>query len=103
MDPKLQQEIKDMINSSKVFLFMKGTPDEPQCGFSFHVVKILKELGTQFNACNILEDPELRQAIKEYSNWPTYPQLYVNNKLVGGCDIITQLHESGELKTLLEQ
>ena len=102
MNDTIKQEIQEMIASSKAFLFMKGTPDEPQCGFSFQVVKILKELGVQFNACNILEDSELRQAVKEFSNWPTYPQLYVNSKLVGGCDIVLQLHESGELKSVLQ-
>lgn len=77
---------------------MKGTPDDPQCGFSWKVVDILRGLGAAFGSFDILSDEEMRQAVKEYSNWPTYPQLYVNGKLVGGCDIVTEMAETGELK-----
>jgi len=82
---------------------MKGVPDFPQCGFSAQTVAMLKSLGQEFNSYNILEDQELREGLKVYSSWPTFPQLYVNGELIGGCDIMTELFESGELKTLLEQ
>ena len=96
------ERIKAEIGSSPVVLFMKGTPDFPQCGFSAQTVSALRALGAQFKSVNIFEDPELREALKRYSNWPTYPQLYVKGELVGGCDIALEMYESGELKTLLE-
>jgi monothiol glutaredoxin len=96
------ERIKAEIGSSPVVLFMKGTPDFPQCGFSAQTVAALRALGAQFKSVNIFEDPELREALKRYSNWPTYPQLYVKGELVGGCDIALEMYESGELKTLLE-
>jgi monothiol glutaredoxin len=84
-------------------LFMKGTPDFPQCGFSAQTVAALRASGAGFHAVNIFEDPELRDALKKFSNWPTYPQLYVNGELVGGCDIVLDLHRSGELQKLLSE
>jgi monothiol glutaredoxin len=101
MDDALKQRIQDTIESGKVVLFMKGSKNFPQCGFSAQVVQILKQAGTEFRDVNILADPELRQGLKEYSKWPTFPQLYVDGKLVGGCDIVTSLYESGELQGLL--
>lgn len=89
--------IESLINASKVMLFMKGSKQFPACGFSNAVVQILKKEGASFDTYNILADPDVRQALKEYSNWPTYPQLYVGGKFVGGCDIVTEMHESGEL------
>ncbi len=87
--------------ASPVVLFMKGTPDFPQCGFSAQVAAALRAAGAKYEAVNIFEDPELRDELKRYSNWPTYPQLYVNGELVGGCDIVLELHKSGELAGIL--
>lgn len=101
MDEALSARIKGLIEGHRVVLFMKGNKMFPQCGFSAQVLEILKRTGTDFEAHNILSDPELRQGLKEYSNWPTFPQLYVDGQLVGGCDIVTQMHESGELERLL--
>jgi monothiol glutaredoxin len=101
MESALKERIVGTINSGKVVLFMKGSKNFPQCGFSAQVVQILKQSGAEFRDINILADPELRQGLKEHSNWPTFPQLYVDGKLVGGCDIVTSLHESGELESLL--
>jgi monothiol glutaredoxin len=95
--------ITDLIQKNKVMLFMKGTKHIPACGFSNAVVQILKKEGVPFETYNILSDPDVRQALKEYSNWPTYPQLYVDGKFVGGCDIVTEMHQSGELTTMLKQ
>jgi monothiol glutaredoxin len=95
------ERIKDQLKSHTVVLYMKGTPDFPQCGFSSQVVQILKTYETQFMYINIFEDQEVREALKEYSNWPTYPQLYINEELVGGCDIIIDLHKKGELMGML--
>jgi monothiol glutaredoxin len=95
------EKIKAELGSSPVVLFMKGTPDFPQCGFSAQTVAALRALGAQFKSVNIFEEPELREALKRYSNWPTYPQLYVNGELVGGCDIALEMYQSGELKKLL--
>lgn len=94
--------IKNLIGSSDIFLFMKGVPEAPMCGFSANVIGILQQMNVPFKTYNILEDYDLRDAIKAYSNWPTYPQLYVRQKLVGGNDIVTELYESGELKELFE-
>jgi monothiol glutaredoxin len=99
----IRTRIEEMLKSNKVLLFMKGTRQFPACGFSNTVVQILKKEGVPFETFNILADAEVRQGLKEYSNWPTYPQLYVDGKLVGGCDIITEMHQSGELKTVLGQ
>ena len=101
MDDALKERIEGTINSGKVVLFMKGSKNFPQCGFSAQVVQILKQVGTEFRDVNILADPELRQGLKEHSNWPTFPQLYVDGKLVGGCDIVTSLYENGELQNLI--
>jgi monothiol glutaredoxin len=98
----LKSQIQSLISSSKVVLFMKGNAQMPQCGFSANSVAILKHLGVPFKTFNILNDPDIRQGLKEYSNWPTYPQLYVNGKLVGGNDIITEMYQSGELQEFLK-
>jgi monothiol glutaredoxin len=95
--------IKTHIGTSPAVLFMKGTPDFPQCGFSAQTVAALRANGAGFHAVNIFEDPELRDALKKFSNWPTYPQLYVKGELVGGCDIVLDMHRSGELKKLLAE
>lgn len=97
----LKQEYEDMINGSKIFLFMKGTPEQPQCGFSMRVVNILSEFNVVIDYRNILEDMELREAVKEFANWPTYPQLYVNGELLGGCEIIETMQRNGELEEAL--
>lgn len=101
MTDELKQRIDDYVNNNKIFLFMKGTPDEPQCGFSAQTAGILKGYGIEFGSFNVLEDEEIRGGIKEYSDWPTIPQLYVNGEFVGGCDIASEMHNSGELKDLL--
>ena len=97
------ERIKDQLGSHSVVLYMKGSPDFPQCGFSSQVVQVLKACNTQFMYINIFEDQEVREALKEYSNWPTYPQLYIKGELVGGCDIILDLYNKGELEGMLEQ
>jgi len=97
------QRIKSELGSSPVVLFMKGTPDFPQCGFSAQTVAALRAVGAQFHYINIFEEPEMREALKRLSNWPTYPQLYVNGELVGGCDIALEMYKSGELKKLLAE
>lgn len=99
---ELNDQIKTLLNSSKVVLFMKGNADMPQCGFSANSVAILKNLGVSFNTFNILNDPEIRQGLKEYSNWPTYPQLYVKGQLIGGNDVITEMFKNGELQEFLK-
>jgi monothiol glutaredoxin len=96
------ERIKQHIGAKPVVLFMKGTPDFPQCGFSAQTVAVLRNVGADFHAVNIFEDLELRDELKRYSNWPTYPQLYVNGELIGGCDIAMQMLQSGELKQLIE-
>jgi monothiol glutaredoxin len=96
------ERIKQQLASAPVVLFMKGTPDFPQCGFSAQTAGALRQLGARFNHVNIFDDLEMRDALKQYSNWPTYPQLYVQGELVGGCDIALQMYKNGELKTLLE-
>jgi len=95
--------IKDQLSSAPVVLFMKGTPDFPQCGFSAQTAAALRALNAQYRHVDIFEEPELREALKAYSNWPTYPQLYVNGELIGGCDIVVEMYRSGELQTLLQQ
>jgi len=101
MDDSLRERIKSTVEGTPVVLFMKGTKNFPQCGFSAKVAGILKEQGVEYRDVNILLDEGLRQGLKEYSNWPTFPQLYVGGKLVGGCDIVTTLHENGELGAVL--
>lgn len=97
------ERIKAEIGAGPVVLFMKGTPDFPQCGFSAQTVAALRACGAEFRSFNIFEDPELRDALKRYSSWPTYPQLYVNGELVGGCDIALEMYRNGELKKLLAE
>lgn len=97
----IQETIKQQIESHPVVLYMKGTPDFPQCGFSGQVVAILRNLGVDPFAINVLEDPDIRQGIKDFSNWPTIPQLYVKGEFIGGCDIVNELFQSGELKEML--
>lgn len=96
------ERIQSQLESNPVMLYMKGTPDFPQCGFSNQAVQILEACGAQYAAVNIFEDPELREALKSYSNWPTYPQLYISGELVGGCDIMTDLYQKGELAKMLQ-
>ena len=98
----LKEQIEGLLNADKVVLFMKGNSDMPQCGFSANTSGILKQLGVSFKTFNILNDQDIRQGLKEYSNWPTYPQLYVGGQLVGGNDIVTEMFQSGELQTLLK-
>jgi monothiol glutaredoxin len=97
------ERIKEQLSSHPVVLYMKGTPDFPQCGFSASVVRTLEACGASFAYVNIFEDPELRDALKRYSNWPTYPQLYIGGELVGGSDIITEMYQKGELQPLLQE
>ena len=99
---EINQKIKDIISSKDIVLFMKGTPDAPQCGFSMAVSKILKNLNVKFECVNVLYSDELRQGIKNFTDWPTIPQLYVKGEFVGGCDIIKEMFEKGELKKLFE-
>ena len=98
----VQDRIRRELATAPAVLFMKGTPDFPQCGFSAQTVTVLRHLGAEFHAVNIFDDPELREALKRHSNWPTYPQLYVKGELIGGCDIALEMYRSGELKQLLE-
>jgi len=98
----IEDRIKEQLSSHRVILYMKGTPDFPQCGFSSQVAGALKQIGEEFAFVNILEDQELRDGLKAYANWPTYPQLWVDGELVGGCDIIVEMFQSGELAKLLQ-
>ena len=102
MTSQITQQIEQDIKGNDVVLFMKGTADFPQCGFSAVVVQILKNLGLEFKDINVLVDPELRQGIKDFSSWPTIPQLYIKGEFIGGCDIVREMYETGELKTFLE-
>jgi monothiol glutaredoxin len=98
----IHETIRDQVARNRVVLYMKGTPQFPQCGFSATATEILKRCGvSDFASFNVLQDPELRQGIKEYSNWPTIPQLYVDGEFVGGCDIMREMYQSGELQQLL--
>ena len=101
MAEDIRARIDGLVQSSKVMRFMKGTTQFPACGFSNSVVQILTKEGVPFQTFNILADPEVRQGLKEYSNWPTFPQLYVAGKFLGGCDIVTEMHQTGELATEL--
>ena len=100
-DTTVADRIKQDIADNPVVLFMKGTPVFPQCGFSARVVQILTQLGVKFKGIDVLADPEIRQGIKEFSNWPTIPQLYVKGEFVGGCDIVSEMYDNGELKQVL--
>ena len=101
MDTNL--ELKTIIDKNEVCLFMKGVPDAPQCGFSMTLSNILKSFDVDFKGINVLENESIRQGIKDYSDWPTIPQLYVKGEFIGGCDIVKEMFESGELKKLLEE
>ena len=102
LDDTLRQRIDQEVGSNDVVLFMKGTPVFPQCGFSAVVVQVLSHLGVKFKGVNVLEDPAIREGIKEYSSWPTIPQLYVKGEFVGGCDIIREMFETGELAEMFQ-
>ena len=102
MDQKTKEFIDNEINNNEVCLFMKGTPDAPQCGFSMAVSNILKLLEIKFKGINVLENEQIRMGIKEYSEWPTIPQLYIKKEFVGGCDIVKEMYENGELNKVLE-
>lgn len=97
----IQEKIKQQVTDNKVVLYMKGTAEFPQCGFSAKATNLLQSLGVSFVDVNVLADPDIRQGIKEFSNWPTVPQLYVNGEFIGGSDIMTEMYESGELQQLL--
>ena len=100
---EINKKIEEYLNSNEVCLFMKGTPDSPQCGFSMAVSNILKHLKINFKGINVLDDENLRQGIKQYSDWPTIPQLYVKKEFIGGCDIVKEMFEKGELKNFFEE
>ena len=102
MDEKIKNLIQSHIDNNDVCLFMKGTPDAPQCGFSMAVTNMLKILEVNFKGINVLEDQSLREGIKIFSDWPTIPQLYIKKEFIGGCDIVKEMYESGELAKLLE-
>ena len=102
MEQKTKEFIDNELNSNEVCLFMKGTPEAPQCGFSMAVSNMLKILEVKFKGINVLEDESLRQGIKEYSEWPTIPQLYIKKEFIGGCDIVKEIYENGELNKILE-
>ena len=99
----MKENLQKLVAAEDVILFMKGTPDFPQCGFSSQVVQLLSHLGVSFTGVNVLENDDLRQGVKEFSSWPTIPQLYVKGEFVGGCDIVREMFESGELRPLFEQ
>jgi monothiol glutaredoxin len=101
MRDEVRKKIEETVSGSKVVLFMKGTKTFPQCGFSARVVQVLKKVGEPFADVNVLADPDIREGIKEFSSWPTIPQLYVNGKFVGGCDIVTELDQNGELAAIV--
>ncbi len=98
----VKERIEKILNENKIVLFMKGTPQFPMCGFSARACAILQEVGVSFHAVDVLQDPEIREGIKEYGNWPTLPQLYVNKELIGGSDIMMEMYESGELQEVLK-
>ena len=102
MDQQIKELIDNEINNNEVCLFMKGTPEAPQCGFSMAVSNILKILEVKFKGINVLENEQLRLTIKEYSDWPTIPQLYIKKEFIGGCDIVKEMYENGELNKVLE-
>ncbi|MCG0996748.1 Grx4 family monothiol glutaredoxin [Acetobacter persici] len=103
MSETVKQQIQNEIETTPVILFMKGDADFPQCGFSARVVQILEHLGVPFKSVNVLADASIRQGIKDFSNWPTIPQLYIKGEFIGGCDIVTEMYQSGELQTLLKE
>ena len=99
---EMKEKIASIINDNDVCLFMKGTPESPQCGFSMAVANVLKHLNVKFKGINVLEDENLRQGIKDFSDWPTIPQLYIKKEFVGGCDIVKEMYENGELKKVFD-
>ena len=103
MDDQVKSLIQNHIDNNEVCLFMKGTPDAPQCGFSMAVTNMLKLLEVNFNSVNVLEDQNIREGIKIFSDWPTIPQLYIKKEFIGGCDIVKEMYESGELKKILDK
>ena len=103
MGENIKEDIQKIINDNDVCLFMKGTPDSPQCGFSMAVSNVLKHIGINFKGINVLENENLRQGIKDFSDWPTIPQLYIKGEFIGGCDIVKDMFEKGELKKVFEQ
>ena len=96
-----QEKIWQQIGSDRIVLYMKGTPDAPMCGFSAQTVKVLNAVGARFSSFDVLADDEIRQGVKQYSNWPTFPQLYIDGELIGGCDIVTELYRKGELQQMV--
>jgi len=102
MAEDIKDRIDEKVKNNKIVLYMKGTPDFPQCGFSAHTVEILRSYGFPFATEDVLSDPAVRDGIKRYSNWPTIPQVYIDGKFVGGCDILHELHERGELESMLK-
>lgn len=102
MQDQTKSKIENLLNQKRVVLFMKGSPEFPQCGFSARAVAILREVGVDFASCDVLSDDEIRSGIKEYGNWPTIPQLYIDKKLVGGSDIMMEMFEAGELQQILK-
>ena len=103
MNENIKKKIEDLVEKNEICLFMKGTPEVPQCGFSLAVANVLKHLKVDFKGINVLEDGEIREGIKEYSDWPTIPQLYIKEEFIGGCDIIKEMYEKGELQKKLEE
>jgi monothiol glutaredoxin len=103
ISPILQTKIESQINNNKIMLYIKGTPQQPQCGFSAAVVDVFNKLGHPYETENILEDGELRQGMKDFSSWPTFPQIYVGGEFVGGCDIVMELNARGELATIVQE
>lgn len=103
MNKELEKRLHDLVNKAPVVLFMKGDRDLPQCGFSANAVAILEEIGADFETFDIFEDEEVRQGLKEYSSWPTYPQLYIRGEFIGGLDIMMEMAEAGELQSMIDQ
>lgn len=103
LSPILQTKIESQINDNKIFLYIKGTPQQPQCGFSAAVVQVFNSLGQPYESANILEDNDLRQGLKEFSSWPTFPQVYIDGEFVGGCDIVMELNNRGELAQIVQE
>ncbi len=99
----VQDDIKAKVESNKIVIFMKGTPSFPQCGFSAQMIEVFKRLGAPFETVNVLTDPAVREGIKQFTNWPTIPQIFIGGKFVGGCDIVREMNASGELKTMVDQ
>ena len=102
MSEDVLSKIEQQVKNNKVMLYMKGNPNAPQCGFSAHTVEILRSYGIPFETADVLADPTIRDGIKRYSNWPTIPQVHIDGKFVGGCDIVSELHERGELEPMLK-